>query len=1685
MASNTRAFPDITDFEDYPDWIEIHNPGPEEESLAGYYLSDDPEEVLKWAFPDSSTIGAGQYLVIIADGHDTAAGTPGNRPYWPKGDFVTEKHHTNFSLSSSGESILLSRIPLTISTLFSLGSDWNYLDSGIDQGTTWKDSAFDDSSWSSGTASFGYGDPANTAIDFGPDAENKHITTYFRKSLHISDPDNHETIELRIRVDDGAVIYLNGNEIGRQNLPDGSISFDTLASTPLVQELEENLTSYKFPASDLISGENVIAVEVHQGGATSVDMRFDMDARSVTSGELSVLDSYTFGQQITDVSTGRSIDAPDEWIHYGESTPGEINGGPIVSNLREEGPATKIAPAGGLVEGGTTVTLNAPNGSIFYTLNGDTPSSTSLEYSSPIILTETTVVRARCLVDGIPPGPISTRTYFIGESFNGIPILSVVADNKTLFDDKIGIYYNKHEERVGVGPAVHKGKDAPGHLEFFPTDGSSGFAVNGAFRMGGENNWSTHFHRALNFATKGKYGDDSIEYNLFSNSRIPTYTSLTLREGGDDWGKAHLTDAIFDSIVKDRMEVESNAYRPASLFINGAYWGLYNIRDRWDENWFYQRYGVSDGEYDHLTYTWINGGPRTDRGSRDDWLELLNYIDQQDSASPEVWEYVSKRTDIDSLVDFIVCESYSRNSSWEGNRELWRPQSRDAKWRWFIPDMDRSFGNSSLSPVLNQMLTQGQAVKRFKTIPNFRARLAQRYAAHVHSTFEEQRLLDLITSLGAIAQPEISHQFERWGRPSNEQYENALARMRQFVSDRADGIIEEVRDSLGLGVEIELTLATSGQGSFKLAGVDLEPMTLKVYPGLLTEIEALPSPGYRFDRWIFSDESAKGTFAFSQDTTLTAVFVADSSSELAGTLPGDLTLATRNTPYVITDDLIVPPGITLKIQDGVTLEFVSGANLRVQGTLLVEGSKNSPTLFTGRHDAIWGGVSFENTVTQSSLAHLQLRKATRGADPITYPSAISGLNSELVMDFIDIDECREPLFFRGGSTILRDSFIHIPITGDGINIKQGEAQTIRCTFLGNLAPDTDAIDYDGVVDGLIQDCRIYRFFGFNSDGIDTGEQCVNILIEGNKIFFNSDKGISVGQGSSVIAKNNLIVGCQQGIGVKDTGSTIAVDQNTFVDCPEGVAVFEKNYGSGGGAATVSNCIFSNSESPAYADSFSTVSIDYSISDNSDLPGLNNLQIDPGFSSTDILDFSLSQSSPAKDSGDPGHQTDPDGSRADRGALYVYDPDDYPFLINNTVVINEVLANSGDEPDWIELHNRSDEPVDISGWLLSDDGSDLSKYQIEQHTILPAGGFLMLYEDMHFGGESTDPGKITGFGLNSSGETVHLTSATNRVVTDYRFKENFGASFEGVTLGFHYKPSSDGYNFIALEAPTVSQPNSGPLNGPVVISEILYHPADASKAEYIELLNISPSTVDLTGWQISDGIDFSFPAGTLITPGERIILASPGDLTSYQIPVETQTFTWASGRLNNAGETVQLDRPSTDLFVTVRADRVNYDIESPWPSAGGPGAALTKIAEKRYGNDAFNWSLLPPSPGSFESSENFNAWAFSNNVTGQANDPDGDGLPNLLEYALSLNPTNPDSFPGYLIEYTPSGPTLTYGLYLLNHDVDVELQGSDDLSTWTPLSVSPRSPRAGEYQQWNASEAFLPRRFYRLVATMKP
>lgn len=163
-------------------------------------------------------------------------------------------------------------------TLVPTGATWRYLDTGTDQGTAWRAAAFDDSTWPAGPAQLGYGDGDEaTVVSYGPSATQKFITTYFRHSFSVADPAALGGLTLHVLRDDGAVVYLNGTEVWRSNMPAGAVSYTTLASTPIGGSDESLFHTAAIDPSLLVAGTNVLGVEIHQADPASTDISFDLE----------------------------------------------------------------------------------------------------------------------------------------------------------------------------------------------------------------------------------------------------------------------------------------------------------------------------------------------------------------------------------------------------------------------------------------------------------------------------------------------------------------------------------------------------------------------------------------------------------------------------------------------------------------------------------------------------------------------------------------------------------------------------------------------------------------------------------------------------------------------------------------------------------------------------------------------------------------------------------------------------------------------------------------------------------------------------------------------------------------------------------------------------------------------------------------------------------------------------------------------------------------------------------------------------------------------------------------------------------------------------------------------------------------------------------------------------------------
>lgn len=367
-----------------------------------------------------------------------------------------------------------------------------------------------------------------------------------------------------------------------------------------------------------------------------------------------------------------------------------------------------------------------------------------------------------------------------------------------------------------------------------------------------------------------------------------------------------------------------------------------------------------------------------------------------------------------------------------------------------------------------------------------------------------------------------------------------------------------------------------------------------------------------------------------------------------------------------------------------------------------------------------------------------------------------------------------------------------------------------------------------------------------------------------------------------------------------------------------------------------------------------------------------------------------------------------------------------------VYVNEVMTSSTPPAvDWVELYNPNTQSVDVSHWWISDDNSVPQKFRIPDGTIIAAGGYLVFTETDYASG-------AVPFAFSSAGERVRLSAGDAAgSLTGYVDSWSFGGNDRDLTFG--RETNSQNIIFLVMQKqPTPAAANSGPLIGPVVLSELMYNPA-AGGDEFVELRNISNAPVPLydpanpgNTWKIS-GIGWTFPPGVTLQPGQ-IVLVTPREpatfRTKYNVPASIPIYGPCSGAQDNGGERLSLQRPGTPylddqggtVVPWVDVDAVTYDDAFPWPvSPDGLGPSLERINLTAWADEPQNWRASAANGGTIGippatlfatwQTQVFTADELANPLVGAwTADPDADGLNNFREWAHGLDPRHPDESP---------------------------------------------------------------------------
>jgi len=376
---------------------------------------------------------------------------------------------------------------------------------------------------------------------------------------------------------------------------------------------------------------------------------------------------------------------------------------------------------------------------------------------------------------------------------------------------------------------------------------------------------------------------------------------------------------LFCSRWLKNLDVDRQYYRPAILFINGEYWGIHNIRDRYDEHYINARYGLEEHE---MTMLENNASFKFgNEAGREHYVSMINYMNSYNLANQQYFDEVAKRMDIESFTDFQLTNIFSMNTDWPGNNTLmWRyltdqfdPNAlngRDGRWRWMLLDLDFGFGlpffyvpGVDQGPAHNTLAfalaTNGPSwpnppwstaiLRNLLKNQSYMYFFINRFCDLLNTDFSESTVIESIDSIRNILQPEMEEHILRWRRPVTiyDWFQN-VENMRSFAQERPGYIRQHLNSYFQLNGSATLKLTIEGQamGNIQVNTIvipDTDQWTGKYFKNIPLKLMAMSKPGYRFVRWegTFNSNSEHLDIVLTTDADITAIF------EPSDDFPGD------------------------------------------------------------------------------------------------------------------------------------------------------------------------------------------------------------------------------------------------------------------------------------------------------------------------------------------------------------------------------------------------------------------------------------------------------------------------------------------------------------------------------------------------------------------------------------------------------------------------------------------------------------------------------------------------------------------------------------------------------------------------------------------------------------------------------
>lgn len=1089
---------------------------------------------------------------------------------------------------------------------------------------------------------------------------------------------------------------------------------------------------------------------------TNFKLSADGEAIVLSDANKALLDLFVFLPQSNNISMGRLEEDTAAWAYFTSPTPNRTN---YSKGYTGKVLAPEFSQPGGFYKDAIALQISSPNplATIWYTLDGSIPSDTALLYDSPILIDSNTVVNVLAFEEGKMKSEMGTHTYFIGEEVS-LPVFS----------------FSMPPNRLDGFPTDVEKKY---HVEYFEKNQKAKINQDVGARISGL--VGIHPMRSFSLYARSEYGDNRLDYRFFKDKPLTSYKNLVIRNGGyQDYSYTYLRDGIIQSFIKGKLDLEYQSYQPVLVYKNGLYLALMNMREKQNEFFVEYNTGVDKDSIDLLEYQ-TKPPIQILSGDSIHFSAMMNFIEEADLTIESNMNFLETLMDVKNYLDYYMLQIYCANADWpDKNSKIWRPKRPGGKWRWMVFDVDYGYGfafpveenmyeylynleepfyhNRPWVTVIFRKIMENEGVRSY---------YLQRFSALLNTVFHPKNAVHMVDSLKAQIEPEIGRHIRKWGEldygiPSLDTWNIHCDSLYYFAEKRPEFARQNMMDFYGIRDTVSIGLRTSGGSIFLNDLFYCKDSARGVFfKDIPIEIMAVPDPGYEFVEWL----NAPGLILSSQsftpesDLELHAVFRPVSEHILPKTLANDTILSDTLFPYIASGDLIIPANVDLTLTEGVQVLMPEACNIYVFGTLTIKGSAIKPVIIDSYSEK-WGGICLNNASGTSVMSHLILKRATSGDDPEIYTGAISAYYTPIDLQHVVIEGVPgNPVFSQYSNTRVTNCSFHSVGTCDLINVKYADTAIVEhSVFKDSRMPDTDAIDYDGVKYGIIRYNSIHNLVGENSDGIDIGEESVNVQIYENLITNCSDKGISIGQSSSMDVYRNVIYQCNMGIAVKDFGSSASIYNNTLDRNSIGISSYEKNLGSGAGSARVLNSIIANSEvASTLKRNDGLISVDFSLSNTDQLMGTSNLFANPQMTAPHAMNFELLPSSPCIDAGSPASLKDEDGSVADMGAYFISKWKD----LHKDLIINEYFsASSPEDPeDWIEIYNKGAASIDLSGWYVMD--GDNQYFSLPGNTFIDGEGYLVICKDTSnfisfFGSEFSLVGNF-GFSLGKSSDIIAL------------------------------------------------------------------------------------------------------------------------------------------------------------------------------------------------------------------------------------------------------------------------------------------------------------------------------------------